>query len=177
MHPLEKFRHCPVCGSQQFEISTEKSKKCRCCGFEYFFNPSSAVVAFITNDTGELLVEKRDREPAKGTLDLPGGFSDLNETVEDSVKREIKEETNLEVTELKYLFSLPNIYRYSEMDIHTMDMFFSCRVKDFSNIMAMDDASECFWIAPENIHVEDFGLRSIREGINKYMELISDRGL
>lgn len=173
MHPLEKFKFCPVCGSSNFEISTEKSKKCKSCGFEYFFNPSAAVVAFITNDKGELLTETRKNEPAKGTLDLPGGFSDLYETVEESVIREIKEETNLEVTELNYLFSLPNIYQYSGMNIHTLDSFFSCRVKDFSNIKAMDDASECRWIAPEDIHIEDFGLKSIREGLDKYMKLIS----
>ena len=176
MHPLEKFKYCPVCGSPQFVISTEKSKKCNDCGFEYFFNPSSAVVAFITNDKGELLVERRKKEPAKGTLDLPGGFSDLHEIVEESVIREIKEETNLEVTELRYLFSLPNVYRYSEMDIHTLDMFFICKVCDFSNLKAMDDASDCMWIAPHNIRVEEFGLNSIRKGVERYMKLIKADG-
>ncbi len=177
MHPLEKFKYCPVCGSPQFVISTEKSKKCKCCGFEYFFNPSSAVVAFITNDKGEILVERRKREPAIGTLDLPGGFSDLGETVEESVAREIKEETNLEVTESKYLFSIPNIYRYSDMDIHTLDLFFYCKVKDFSNTKAMDDASECIWIAPHNIKPEEFGLGSIRMGIDRYIKMISERNM
>ena len=173
MHPLEKFKHCPVCGSSQFETQTEKSKKCKSCGFEYFFNPSAAVVAFIVNEKGELLIERRKKAPAKGTLDLPGGFSDLYETVEDSVKREIREETNLEVTELKYLFSIPNIYKYSEMNIHTLDFFFSCKVKDFSNIIAMDDASECMWMPVSKIRVEEFGLGSIREGLGRYMKLIN----
>lgn len=174
MHPLEKFRHCPVCGSPLFETDTEKSKKCRSCGFEYFFNPSAAVVALIVNEKGELLVEKRKKEPAKGTFDLPGGFSDLNETVEESVKREIKEETNLEVTSMKYLFSLPNIYMYSGMNIHTLDFFFSCKVKDFSDVRAMDDAAECMWMPTEDIRVEEFGLKSIREGLDKYMREIKD---
>ena len=174
MHPLEKFKFCPVCGSPQFEISSEKSRKCKSCGFEYFFNPSSAVVAFISNEKGELLVERRRKDPAKGTLDLPGGFSDLHETVEESVIREIREETGLEVTESEYLFSLPNIYRYSGMDIHTLDLFFNCKVKDFTHLKAMDDASECIWIAPEDIRTEDFGLGSIRKGIDKYMNVTED---
>lgn len=72
---MEKFEYCPVCGSSHFEKDTQKSKKCSNCGFEYFMNPAAAVVAFITNDKGELLVEKRNNEPAKGTLDLPGGFA------------------------------------------------------------------------------------------------------
>ena len=53
---------------------------------------------------------RRAKEPAKGTLDLPGGFVDMYETVEDGMRREIKEETGLDVTEIQYLFSSPNVY-------------------------------------------------------------------
>ena len=148
MNLLEKFEYCPVCGSSHFEKDTQKSKKCSNCGFEYFMNPAAAVVAFITNDKGELLVEKRNNEPAKGTLDLPGGFADVLETAEESIMREVKEETGLTVTEARYLFSLPNVYRYSGLDIQTLDMFFACKVEDASQLKAMDDAAECMWIAP-----------------------------
>ena len=41
--------------------------------FVYYFNPSSATVALILNERDELLVCRRAKEPAKGTLDLPGG--------------------------------------------------------------------------------------------------------
>ena len=117
---MEKFEYCPVCGSSHFEKDTQKSKKCSNCGFEYFMNPAAAVVAFITNDKGELLVEKRNNEPAKGTLDLPGGFADVLETAEESIMREVKEETGLTVTEARYLFRLPNVYRYSGLDIQVL---------------------------------------------------------
>lgn len=45
MHLLEKFKYCPVCGSHHFNASTEKSKKCDNCGFEFFLNPSAACAA------------------------------------------------------------------------------------------------------------------------------------
>ena len=112
MDLLEKFKYCPACGSHHFEVSTEKSKKCDSCGFEFFLNPGAANVAFILNNRGELLVELRKNEPAKGTYDLPGGFADVGETSEESMRREVREETGLEVTSAKYLFSLPNKYRY-----------------------------------------------------------------
>ena len=73
-HPLAQFLYCPECGSPHFEVNNEKSKKCTDCGFVYYFNPSSATVALILNEKKELLVCRRAKEPAKGTLDLPGGF-------------------------------------------------------------------------------------------------------
>ena len=172
---MEKFEYCPVCGSSHFEKDTQKSKKCSNCGFEYFMNPAAAVVAFITNDKGELLVEKRNNEPAKGTLDLPGGFADVLETAEESIMREVKEETGLTVTEARYLFSLPNVYRFSWLEIQTLDMFFACKVEDASQLKAMDDAAECMWIAPEDIHTELFGLRSVRQGLYEYLNIDGNR--
>ena len=160
-----KFGYCPICGSHHFEINSDKSRKCENCGFEMFMNPSAANVAFIMNDKGELLVEKRLREPAKGTLDLPGGFCDMYETAEEGIRREIKEETDIDVKDIEYLFSIPNIYRYSGIDIHTLDMFYLCRIKGDVEIHAADDASECFWLPISEIHSEQFGLRSIRQAI------------
>lgn len=170
MHPLEKFEYCPICGSSHFEIKNEKSKLCSNCGFSYYMNPSSATVALIFNDKKELLVVKRGKQPAKGTLDLPGGFVDMDETGEEGIIREVKEETGLIVTKAKYIFSIPNIYLYSGIEIHTLDMFFECHVNDFSNIKAMDDAAEYQWLAIKDIHTEQFGLRSIRAGLLKYIK-------
>lgn len=92
-HPLSQFKYCPKCGSEHFEIHNEKSKFCKDCGFVYYFNSSSATVALILNERNELLVCRRAKEPAKGTLDLPGGFIDMAETGEEGVAREVKEET------------------------------------------------------------------------------------
>ena len=94
-HPLEKFAYCPVCGSKHFVVNNFKSKKCEDCGFTYYANPCSATAAFILRQPEgkeqELLVVRRAKEPAMGTLDLPGGFCDMGETVEEGMRREIKE--------------------------------------------------------------------------------------
>ena len=94
-HPLSQFRYCPKCGSEHFEIHNEKSKFCKDCGFVYYFNSSSATVALILNERNELLVCRRAKEPAKGTLDLPGGFIDMAETGEEGVAREAVSYTHL----------------------------------------------------------------------------------
>ena len=171
MNILDKFGCCPVCGSSHFEQNSKKSRKCANCGFELFMNPAAAVVAFITNGRGELLVERRKLEPAKGTLDLPGGFADVLETAEESLAREVKEETGLDVTAARYLFSLPNVYHYSGLDVPTLDMFFACEVADDAALKAGDDAAECFWVAPGDIHTEQFGLRSVRQGLYQYLNM------
>lgn len=164
-HPLELFRFCPVCGSGKFVENNKQSKRCESCGFVDYINPKAAVVAVITNAKGDILVCRRAKDPAKGTLDMPGGFTDLDETAEDAVIREVKEETGLTVTATRYLFSLPNTYKYSGLNIPTMDLFFECNVTETSQITAQDDVAEAWFIPRSEIDPEHFGLASIRKGI------------
>ena len=168
-HPLEKFKFCPVCGSKDFDVNDFKSKKCGHCGFTYYFNSSASTVAFILNERDELLVCRRAQEPAKGTLDLTGGFVDLGETAEEAITREVKEETGLDVVQTDYLFSLPNTYLYSDLVVHTTDLFFRCKVRSTSNIKPMDDVAETYWIPLDEVHPEKFGLDSIRSGIIRFL--------
>jgi len=168
-HPLELFRYCPKCGSPDLEVNDFKSKRCPACGFTYYQNPSASTAAFILNDSGELLVVRRAKEPAKGTLDLPGGFADNEETAEQGIVREIKEETGLDVSSPEYLFSIPNVYRYSGMDIHTLDMFFVCHADGNTVLRAADDVAECRWVPLSQVYVERFGLRSIRQAVHAFL--------
>ena len=159
------FRYCPVCGSEKFILNNEKSKKCDDCGFVFYVNPSSAVAAFIVNSKNELLVCRRAKEPAKGTLDLPGGFVDAHETAEQAVGREIMEELNSVVSATNYLFSLPNEYLYSGLTIPTLDMFYRCELQDYKTIQAADDVAECFFVPIAELNPSDFGLNSIRKAV------------
>jgi mutator protein MutT len=171
-HPLSLFNFCPKCGSNAFVENDFKSKRCEDCGFIYYFNPLAATVAIITNEKGEILVATRSKEPAKGTLDLPGGFCDIGENAEQGIAREVQEETGLKTTEIKYLFSIPNIYHYSGTDIHTMDLFFLVKVEDGSTPIAADDVQSLQWIKKADLDSSKFGLRSISAGIEKIKELL-----
>ncbi|MDO5571733.1 MAG: NUDIX domain-containing protein [Bacteroidales bacterium] len=175
MHPLEKFKFCPICGSNNFKENNGISKKCFDCGFTYYFNPRAATVAIIRNEKGELLTARRAKEPAKGTMDLPGGFIDSYETAEQGVAREVLEETGLKVDNQKYLFSLPNIYPFSGIDIHTLDLFFECKIIGDAKVKAMDDVAELYWKDIKDINPEDFGLKSVREGVKMYKEMIINK--
>ena len=174
MHPLEKFRFCPVCGSPRFVEHNFKSKQCQDCGFTYYANPCSATAAFILrrqpDGTEEMLVVRRAKEPAKGTLDLPGGFVDMYETAEQGMRREIEEETGLQVGDIEYLFSSPNVYQYSGMGVHTLDMDYLVRVAPDVSVRAADDAAECLWMPVSAIRPADFGLTSIRNAVIRFLQ-------
>jgi ADP-ribose pyrophosphatase len=168
-HPLHQFKHCPKCGSSTFHEHNFKAYKCNDCGFIYYFNPSSATVAFILNEKGELLVCRRAHDPAKGTLDLPGGFVDMDETGEEAIMREVEEETGLKTKELQYQFSLPNRYVYSDFEVHTLDMFFTIQVEDASELQANDDVEESFFAPLDKINPAEFGLLSVRKGLERFL--------
>ena len=169
MHPLEKFKFCPVCGSANWTEHNFKSKACGDCGFVYYANPCAATAAFILNSRNEMLVARRAKEPAKGTLDLVGGFVDMGETIEEGMRREILEETGLEVDGIRYLFSTPNQYFYSGMYIHTLDADFVVRVADDVKPQAADDAADCLWIPVEDVDPAEFGLTSIRRAVERFL--------
>lgn len=168
MHPLDIFKFCPKCGSSKFPINSPTSKKCEVCGFEYFKNPSIGVAAVVFDEQGRLMVTRRSREPAKGTLDLPGGFVNINETIEEAVIREVKEETNIDIEVVEYLFDIPNTYIYSGMDCSPLDFMVECKITNMDNIQIdKSENSELIFLKPEEINPQDFGLESIRKAIEK----------
>ncbi len=169
MEAMNLFRFCPVCGSDRFTENDSSSKRCGACGFVYYFNPRASVAVFIVNEKGELLVARRAKDPARGTLDLPGGFTEYGETAEEAVVREVKEETGLNVRLGRYLFSRPNVYPYSGLDVHTMDFFFECRISSSERLLPMDDVAELFFVPVKKIDAKQFGLASIRYAVEMYL--------
>ncbi|HQA75711.1 MAG TPA: NUDIX domain-containing protein [Salinivirgaceae bacterium] len=169
-HPLNLFKYCPRCGSERFIEYDSKSKKCRQCGFQYYNNSSASVAGFILSDNGkELLLCTRAKNPYKGTLDLTGGFIDNEETAEEAILREIKEELNLDVTKATFLFSLPNIYLYSDFDVHTLDLFFLVEIANIDKLKCSDDVSAAQFIPFKDIDINTIGLSSIKKAVSKFL--------
>jgi len=85
----------------------KKNELCPHCS--RYDNRGVTIDAVIIRGSKVLLI-KRGVEPDKGYWGTPGGYVDWDESVEDTVKREVKEETNLDVTSLKLvgLYSKPS---------------------------------------------------------------------
>lgn len=109
-----------------------------------------AVVFRKNNEQWEVLLIQRKHYPFEGMWALPGGFVDLNETVEHAVIRELEEETHLKLKELKQLFTFSEPGR--DPRGHTVSVTFFGTV-DYADsaVKGGDDAADARWFAMENL--------------------------
>ena len=170
MNILNHYHYCPACGSSDFRISGPRNLLCEACGYRHFVNASASVAVWITDNQDNVLICRRRFMPAAGTLDLPGGFVEPGETAEEAVCREVMEETHLRVANPEYAFTLPNMYHYGGAVIPTLDLFFRCRINESTLIKAGDDAEACQWIHWKKIDPAHFGLTSVRQGVQRFLE-------
>ena len=166
--PEEVLKYCPRCGADKFNFEGIHSFLCQTCGFHYFINPAAAVAALIENERGELLLTVRAFEPHKGMLDLPGGFVDINEPAEKAVIREIKEELNLDATEVKFLASFPNEYIFSGYSVYTCDLAFCCKVSNWGQLKVQDDVKGVTFVTSKTIQWDKIGAESIKKIIRTH---------
>jgi ADP-ribose pyrophosphatase YjhB (NUDIX family) len=119
---------------------------------------------------GKIIAIKRGQEPQKGKLDLPGGFLDPKETAEDGLKREIKEELKIELGELKYLGSYPNIYKYKGVLYHTCDLFFCSKIDTLPADFNRNEIEELVLIDLKKAPVDEFAFESTKVGLRYYQD-------
>ncbi|MBQ2530172.1 MAG: NUDIX domain-containing protein [Treponema sp.] len=128
---MNAFNFCPLCGSRKIEtVGGGRKWKCPDCSMELYNNIASAVGLIITDGSGRVLLEKRAKNPRKGYLALPGGFTDADESAEEAAIRECIEELGVEPVNLKYLCSYPNTYEFGNFTYKTCDLFFTAELPE-----------------------------------------------
>jgi ADP-ribose pyrophosphatase YjhB (NUDIX family) len=162
------FRYCPNCTSANFQLISPKEYLCRNCGFNYFVNVATAVAAVLTW-RDQLLLTVRKYPPAKGMLDLPGGFINFDESAEEGLKRELLEELGLRTGRFHYLCSYPNRYDYNDLRVHTLDLFFHHSFDDLPKIHPRDDVADAQWVKAAQIDFKAIAFSSIHDGIHFYL--------
>ena len=123
------LKFCPRCAAPA-RLADSRKIVCGGCGLTLYLNTAAAVAALILDPEGRLMAVRRNRDPQRGLLDLPGGFVDFGESAEGALARELSEELGVEVEggSLGYFRSIPNIYEYKGILYHTLDLFFTCRL-------------------------------------------------
>ncbi len=97
-------QYCSTCGGRM-ERHTEISKVCTACGEEVWPQLQTAIIVLIVRDDKVLLVRARNfRRPFHG---LVAGFVETGESLEECVRREVREETGIEINNLRYFDSQP----------------------------------------------------------------------
>jgi 8-oxo-dGTP diphosphatase len=109
------------------------------------------VGALIFNGDKILLVE-RAGEPLKGYWSLPGGLVETGELIDDAVKREVREETGLEVETIYRFDIFERIMRDAEArpEYHYVLVDYVCKVTGGS-LRPADDVSRVEWVAREKL--------------------------
>jgi ADP-ribose pyrophosphatase YjhB (NUDIX family) len=98
---LDDWRFCPRCGEAIEKV--EDRAECRACGYVGYANPVPATEAVCFRDDGRVLLGRRAIDPGAGLWDLPGGFLHEDEHPLDALRREIREETSLEIEAVDFL--------------------------------------------------------------------------
>jgi NADH pyrophosphatase NudC (nudix superfamily) len=112
----EAFKFCPACATPlaliaQMEDGGEKQRlRCAGCGWTHWNNPTP-VLAAVVQYRGQILLARNAAWAGK-MYALITGFMEAGESPKDGIAREIKEETNLEASEL----NLIGVYEFLRMN-------------------------------------------------------------
>jgi len=131
-------------------------------------NPESTCGGLIINEKNEIFLMKSHKW--KNQYALPGGHIEFGEKAEDAVRREIKEETNLDVEVLEFFMMQDCIFpeEFYKKDRHFIFLDFICRAKS-SDVQLNEEAQSYIWVNAADalkLPVESY----TRKLLNKYIK-------
>jgi NAD+ diphosphatase len=97
---------CGSCGARNTDSPDELARLCPACGRLEYPRIAPAVITLITNDEDKALLA-HNKKFTSGIYSLIAGFAEPGENLESAVAREIREEVNIEVRDIRYVISQP----------------------------------------------------------------------
>lgn len=163
----ESTQFCGRCGTRLEHDKVERMMKCPKCGAMHYPKISPAVIVAVTNGDKILMTKYAGRDYKKYAL--IAGFTEIGETIEDTVRREVMEEVGIHVKNIRYYKSQP----WSFTD--TILMGFYCEL-DGEDVITMDahELSVAEWRQREDIPTEFDGISLTNEMIMRFKEGISE---
>lgn len=135
--------------------------------------PEATVGALVVNQEGLVLIVRSVKWNNKFTV--PGGHIELGERAEDAIKREVKEETGLDVQSVELLLVQQAIYpkHYYKAE-HFIFMDYICHTKSSEVKLDGRELQEFVWLKPEEslkLDMEDY----TRNFVNKYLDGLKEK--
>jgi NAD+ diphosphatase len=167
------MQYCRRCGAKFIE---HHSHVYTCPNKHVIYaNASPAVAAIIVNSKCDILVTRRAAEPKKGMLDLPGGYCDGAETLENALYRELQEELDVtpqQYTKPIYLYSGTDDYEYGNETLPFLSCTFVVKLVEDVIPAAKDDVAEAFFVPVNDIKPESFCYSNIQQALTIYINKI-----
>jgi 8-oxo-dGTP diphosphatase len=137
------FKYCPMCATQlaQKENAGKQRPTCPSCGFVQFRNPVPGVVVVIDHE-GYVLLGRRQGGYGEGKWGLPQGYIEFDEDFLSAAKREVKEETGLDVEIRSVLNVVSNLL---SPRLHTLAIVLLASVVG-GELRAGDDLETLEWV-------------------------------
>lgn len=146
-----KARFCPQCGAplEDAAIDGRERRRCTACRFVLYLNPASAAAALVVSE-GRILLVRRGIEPFKGLWGLPAGYQEYDESPDQTVVRETREETGLHVSIVR-LFDV--LFTRDDPRKKANLVAYLCQVVG-GTLCAGDDATEADFFAADRLPVD-----------------------
>lgn len=156
-------RFCGKCGQRLLHSETLRMLSCPCCGNQVFPKIAPAVIVGVTNGESILLTKYADREYTRYAL--VAGFTEIGETAEETVRREVFEETGLLVSEPRYYGSQPWGF-----DLNLLLGYF-CEVKDASALrLDEEELADAAWVHYSELPRDEEGLSLTQRMIGAFRD-------
>lgn len=156
-----KNKFCGACGAELIMDSKERMMRCPACGNMVYPRINPAVIVGVTDGDRILLTRYRGREYKKYAL--VAGFAEIGESFEETVRREVMEETGLKVKNIRYYKSQP--WGFTDNILAG----YYCEVDGDTTIkMDNEELSTAEWVRREVIDVEEEDLSLTNEMICRF---------
>jgi ADP-ribose pyrophosphatase YjhB (NUDIX family) len=131
LHAWNHFRFCPRCGHEYAgpAVAPTIVLWCAHCEYEFYQHSSPAATAVIPSAErpDQVLLLTRNTPPGRGLLALPGGFLQYDERPVDAMRREVREETLIDVEPDVLLDSYLVDYEYKGARVSVVELVFLTR--------------------------------------------------
>lgn len=144
------------------------------CGEPSYLNPKATVGAIVVDDDGRVLLGRRGVEPFRGLWDTPGGFVEAGESLEECVRRELREEAGIEIEVGRLIATVPDTY--GPAGDATINAFFECRL--MSGLPRPDDdVAELRWFSRDELPApEDLAFDCVRKALAAWRRVAAEPG-